>query len=500
MTPQRPWLTGIRLFVAFALFAVTGGTALALQGDLKDRPDDDELPGLVGEGEYVSPQYGVEITWTDAWAVGDMDDENVVHAIGGNFDSPVASDPDGGDIVFLVDTASETSVLSLGFSPTAGAVDPELLEQAMAQPEFLTDNLFLSEDAEILLLDSNSDNVAILAREAAPNDDHVVYMQLAADPGSKDYDFWVGLDMYEPDEYENILTSMDDDIDVEDNDIFDVFDAGEILAALESDTPVETEVATEEPTEEPVETEEPTEEPLETEVATEEATEEPATETATEEGVIPPFEQTQTPISTEEAATPQATPTAEASPQASPATDELPGLLGEGNYESPQHGVPVTWTDAWGLDPNTDPAIQSFTETGVDSLHLADSETQGAIVYITIENAQGPFDPDAVLEAVSSPGYIESVLLLDPSAEIVLTQTDDDTIAVMYLDTSGDEPFVSILEAHAIDDDTIAYIELRSNAADIDAALLDSVEEDIEVNGDDAIDELSSSDILDALP
>jgi hypothetical protein len=499
MTIHRSWLTGFRLFVVSALFALTGGTALAFQGDLKDNDeeDDTEFPGLVEEGEYVSPQFDVGISWTDAWAVGDESNPDVEHAIGGNFDGPVASDPQQGDIVFLVDTASETSVLSLGFSPAAEAIDVELLEQSMGQASFLEDNLFLSEDAEIVLLESTNDTVAILAREAAPNDDHVVYMEIVADPGSDDYTFWAGLDMYESEEYANILTSMEDDIDVEDNSIFAVFGADEMLEALESETPVDpTEEATEEATEEPA-TEEATEEP-----ATEEPTEEPATEEATEEPVIPPFEQTQTPLASPEAS-PEGEPTetAVASPEASPAADdEFPGLVSEGDYLSPQHDVAITWSDAWLLDPDTEQPVQSFTESGVDSLYLTDSASESAIVYITVENNSGAFDPAAALEAVSNPDYIENTLQLDPASEIALTDTDDDGITVMYLDTSGESPFVSILEARLIDEDTIVFIELRADAADIDADLLNAAEDDIQVDGEDALDSFSAEDVLAALP
>ena len=201
------------------------------------------------------------------------------HAIGGNFDSPVASDPAQGDIVFLVDTASETSVLSLAFSPTAGPLDTDTVLNTMGDPTFMENNLFLDRNAEILLLDSNDETVAILARDTAPNDEHIVYFSMVTDPGRKDYNFWVGLDMYDADEYENILTSIDEDIDVQRNDIFDVFGPDEILDAIEngSATPTEepTGEATEQATEEP--TEEATEEP--TESATEEATE-PATRRA----------------------------------------------------------------------------------------------------------------------------------------------------------------------------------------------------------------------------
>jgi ribonuclease E len=557
MTVSTPWLSGFRLLVAIALFALSGSSAFALQDGLKDsQEDDEEFPGLIEEGEYESPQFGTGITWTDAWEVGDASDPNVEHAIGGNYDGPVASDPDLGDIVFLVDTASETSVLSLGFSPSEEPIDIDTLLASMTLPEFMESNLFLSADAELLLLDATDDTVAILARDTAPNDDHVVYLSIVADPGRDDYSFWVGLDMYEPDEYENILTSMEEDIDVDGHNVFDVFSADDIIEALEAEPePTEEPVETEEPTEEPVETEEPTEEPVETEAPveteepaeteepveteeplqpleteepaeTEEPTEEPveteaATETATEDTIIPPFEQTETPVATEEATEtateaptesateqpaeteiatemPEETATATAEPEAGTPVSDHPGLGGEGDYVSPQHDVPVTWTDAWVLDPDTERPVQSFPDTGVDALYL--SNTGGAIVYITVENGTSPFDADAMLQAVSAPSYIESVLQLSPDSEIALSETGDDALAVMYVDSSGDTPFVSILEIHVIDDDTIAFVELRVEADAIDEALVDSVANDIDVNDAQAISIFTASQILDALP
>ena len=71
--------------------------------------------------------------------------------------------------------------------------------------------------------------------------------------------------------------------------------------------------------------------------------------------------------------------------------------MADGEYMSPQHDVPVSWTDAWTLDPDTAQPVQSFPETGVDSLYLTDSATQGAIVYVTIENATAPFNADDIL-------------------------------------------------------------------------------------------------------
>jgi hypothetical protein len=177
-----------------------------------------------------------------------------------------------------------------------------------------------------------------------------------------------------------------------------------------------------------------------------------------------------------------------------------PGLLADGDYLSPQHDVPVTWTDAWILDPDTAEPVQSFPETGVDALYLTDAATEGAIAYVTIENLASPVEPAAMLEAVTTPDYIESVLQMSPDSEVVLSETGDGAVAAMFIDSSGDTPFVSILEARAVDDDTVIFIELRGEAAAFDQALLDSATNALTVNGDPGLTVLSATDILGALP
>ena len=499
MTLLPRWLTPFRLLIVALLMFGSTSTAWALQdGGLKggqSDDEDDETPGLVEEGLYESPQFGVEVTWTDAWAVGSLSNPDVEHAIGGQYDGPVASDGDLGDIIFLVDTASETSVLSLGFSPSMGPMDSDLLLDAMEDPSFLTDNLYLSEDAEILLVDGDDEYVAILAREAAPNDEHVVYMMITADPGRDDYSFWVGLDMYDASEYEAILTSLEDDVDVDGHDLFPVFDVDDMLDALENGGSPATEEPTEEATEVPAtETPEATEEPA---TETPDVTEVPATETpdATEEPIIAP------PV-TEEGGTPgpfepDASPVA--SPVASPATDDLPGLIGDGDYESPIYGVPVTWSTDWVLDSNEAPAIRSFPDSGVEEIFLANANDPAVTVYISIEPSYGVTSPSDILAGLTSPDYFGN-LGLPEGTDVVLTREQSGRVAVMYVAQEGDGTTVVVLEAHVLNDDTVLYIELRGPASSINESVLDLAEDTIEAAGEDAMDILDADDVVAAIP
>lgn len=489
MLASRLWLSCFRIVVVLALTIGLSGTALAIQdqpdqSDFLGTKESDEFPGLVEEGEYVSPQFDVEITWTDEWEVGDATDPLVEHAIGGNFDNSVASDPDLGDIVFLVDTESESSVLSLGLSPSEQAFDPEVLLQVVQQESFLTDALFLSEDAELLLADSTDDAIAVVAREAAPNDEHVVYWMTYTDPGKEDFTFWVGLDLYDSDEYERILESVDDDIEVEDQDIFPVFDVDDIVEALDASaepTAEPTEVPTEVPTEEPTEvpTEEPTEEP--TEIP---PTEEPVTEEPTEEPI--------------EIIGPVGTP--EASPVASPqAADSGSGLLGPGNYLSPQHQVPVTWTQTWEPDPNLDDPFPSFPMNSVDEVHLTDTAGNGVQVYITIEAAIPAFDADTYLDGITQPSYAVNVLGLSPDTTVVTSTSTEQGVAAVYLDNAGEEPIVRILEVHVIDAETIAFVDIQADASLVDESLITSITNEIQVNGMPSLFLLTPADIISAI-
>lgn len=242
MTITRTWRNLIRLWAVIALFGLSATPTLAHHQSLKEVQDEDgeadsalEYPGLVGEGEYVSPQFYLGITWSSDWVVGDADDPLVEHAIGGYWDGPVATEPNVGDIVFLVDSDTGTAVLSLGFSYLSPTIAIDDVIAYMETPEYLVHNLFLSEDAEILALDASRDSVAVVARDAAPNEDHVIYQMMVLDPEDDDFGFWVGLDMYDPAHYEPIIESVEAGIDVEDNEIFSVFDAGEVLDAAESD-------------------------------------------------------------------------------------------------------------------------------------------------------------------------------------------------------------------------------------------------------------------------
>lgn len=434
-----------RLLIIVVLFSGLGGAALAGQIDpdgAKDSGGSEEnatpevSPGLVGEGEYVSPQFGTEITWTDAWEIGDLDNPLVEFAVGGNFDAAITSDPALGDVVFLMDTATESSVLNFAISANDNNLNPVIMEQFLGQPQTLEENLFVSPDSEILLLDSNDTSAAIMARDA--NDtDHIIYLSVNFVPGEEFY-AWTGIDIWEPEHYESVLTAFAEEVEISDFDPFEIQDVEGLIDLAQS---------------------EPTD------------------------------------------ATPEADPSEEAdgTPEVDATEDasaEHPGLIAEGDYESPQYGTGITWTDTWIIDERRDEPIRSDEDEGFDSVFLTDAATETTAVYITIEDLASS-DPDDVLTRITAEGYNEDIFGIDPDSEVVLSDATTESAAILVVDDTGSEPLVILMEVHAIDDDgTVAFVEFRANASDIDEDVLTAFEEDLEVEGRPALTVFTVEEVL----
>jgi hypothetical protein len=219
----------------------------------------------------------------------------------------------------------------------------------------------------------------------------------------------------------------------------------------------------------------------------------PATETpeSTEEPVI-------LPPGTEEEGTPGPF-VPDGTPIASPVSDGLPGLVAEGEFESPIYGHSVTWSSDWVLNENESPAIRSLPENGVEEIFLVRAGEPEVTVYLSIEPSYGVTDTGEILTALSDPAFF-SRLDLPEGTEVALTREQTGRVAVMYIAPAGDDTTVVILEAHVLDDDTVLYIELRGPATSIDESLLDLTEDTIEAAGEDAMDILDASDVVAALP
>ena len=451
--PSRPVM---HLFLVAMLFFGLGGAALAGQIDGNDAKDSVEeeapatpevSPGLVAEGEYVSPQFDTGITWTDAWDLGDFDNPLVEFAVGGNFDAPITSDPGSGDVIWLMDTASESAVLGIFLVPSDG-LDPSNMIQIMGQPSFLSDNLFVSRDSDRLLLEETETTATILVRDAA-TPEHLVYLEVIF-PEGEDYYIWFGFDLWEPDAYEGVFEDVTAGLEIDGVDLFSAASPDELLELI--DDP--------------------------------------------DAGVVTPDTG-----STEEEATPASDPTVDVDATPDPDAAEEPanestGLIGEGEYESPQHGAGITWGESWVLDETRDPPVVSDEEAGFDALFLTDAGTGDATVYITVEQLPSS-DPADLLSQVTADGYNEDVFGIDPESRVLLSDITDESAAILVVDDSGEEPLVIVMEVHAVDDDgRVVFVEFRANAADIDEAMLTAIADDLEIEGRPALTVFTVEELL----
>ena len=159
----------------------------------------------------------------------------------------------------------------------------------------------------------------------------------------------------------------------------------------------------------------------------------------------------------------------------------------------------MIWTEEWTLDDSVTEPVQSFPESGVDALYLTDAATGGATVYITIEN-RGDFTPRGALDALSAADYFESTLQLSAETDVVLSKTGIDTVTVVYVDDSGAEPIAVILEANIVDQDTVAFVEVRADATDLNADLLDALANDLTIGGEAGLSVFTTDEIIEALP
>ncbi len=355
-------------------------------------------------------------------------------AVGGNFDAAVTSDPEIGDVVWLMDTASESAVLGIFIAPS-GQFSPATMVQAMGQPEFLEQNLFVSPESDRLLLDQTDTTAAILVRDA-DTPEHLVYLEVIF-PEGEDYYLWVGFDLWDPEAYEGVFADVRDGIEISGVDLFSVADTEELLELIN----------------------------------------EPVTDDSSPEA--------------EPTGEVDATPEADATEAA-----DNPGLIDEGEYESPQHGTGITWTETWIVDENREVPIGSNEEAGFDWIFLTDAETESTVVFLTVEEVQSS-DPEDVLAQITAEGYNEDVFGIDPESEVLLSDTTEDSAAIMVVDDSGPEPLVIVMEVHALDDEgLVAFVDFRAYASDINEDVLTAVEQDLEIDGQPGFTVFTVEDIL----
>ena len=176
------------LIVLLLVARVLGATPVAAQTG-------NDLPGMIGKGEYESPQFGTSVTWTDAWDLGDVDDPNVAHAIGGYATEPVVSDPSSGDAVFLSDTESGTAVITLSIAKTGTTLDDYTAR--METDSFLEGNLFMETGAKVLSLETKGKSAGLLVRDTGANSDHALYYVVSVPTDAEEPTIAVAIDLFD---------------------------------------------------------------------------------------------------------------------------------------------------------------------------------------------------------------------------------------------------------------------------------------------------------------
>ncbi|MGC4106420.1 MAG: hypothetical protein QM753_08705 [Thermomicrobiales bacterium] len=190
-----------------------------------------DLPGMIGEGEYESPQFGTAVSWTNAWELGDVDDPNVAHAIGGYATEPVVSDSRTGDVLFLSDVKTGTAVITLSFAATG--ISLKDLTSRMETDAFLEGNLFMAPDAEVLSLETRGDTVGLLVRDTGSNSDHALYFAVMVPSDPSEPTIALAIDLFDPAAYEASLVALEKDLTVEGFDPFAPTSVDDLLDLLD---------------------------------------------------------------------------------------------------------------------------------------------------------------------------------------------------------------------------------------------------------------------------
>ncbi|MGC4190379.1 MAG: hypothetical protein QM589_03990 [Thermomicrobiales bacterium] len=191
-----------------------------------------DLPGMIGDGTYESPQFGTSVTWTDAWELGNVDEPHVAHAIGGYATEPVVSDRSLGDVVYLSDTASGTAVITL--SLTASGMTLDTIVSRMDSDSFLEDNLFMEPGADVLSLEKTADSVGLLVRDTGENSAHALYFAVTVPDNPDEPIVAVAVDLFDPSTYEASLRAADKDLTIEGFDLFAAHSVSDVLGLLDA--------------------------------------------------------------------------------------------------------------------------------------------------------------------------------------------------------------------------------------------------------------------------
>ncbi|MGC4192538.1 MAG: hypothetical protein QM589_15435 [Thermomicrobiales bacterium] len=178
------------------------------------------------------------------------------------------------------------------------------------------------------------------------------------------------------------------------------------------------------------------------------------------------------------------------------------GVIGEGEYESPQYGASVEWTDAWTIDETLDEPVISDTKTATDQVALVrtdytDQQSYGALSVRFFEAGSGD-TPQSVVDYWTSDDYLNggagdgsTVLLSDAS------KSEGSVVLISELDNGG--TLVQYLSVFFLDrGKTAVMIEFYSTDESVADAYADAAD-GVTVDGQPILTLFDDRDIEDAL-
>lgn len=176
------------------------------------------------------------------------------------------------------------------------------------------------------------------------------------------------------------------------------------------------------------------------------------------------------------------------------------GLLTDESYKSPQFGYAVDWTSPWVLNPDDTEAVISNTSSVTDALYIAIGGPSYSLLAIAGVESGGsrPADLTAIwasqefLDQYSGAG---TTILLEDSAK-----AGGAVVTIGPLQSDESSNVVTVRELVSLDGGTTFVFLTLIIPVEEFAAVYDSVQSDVMLNGKSAMGFFSTNEIIAALP
>lgn len=173
------------------------------------------------------------------------------------------------------------------------------------------------------------------------------------------------------------------------------------------------------------------------------------------------------------------------------------GLISDNEYESPQFGITVEWSDTWFVDMGDDSSVISNEESLFDTLMLVWGGSGDGLMWIDITTTEG-LTPEDMVDYWTSAEYMDEYT--DPDAEILLEESDDLSGSVLYRDYLSDgEEVLILVEASVLEDEEHMSIVTLMSYPDEFIGVVDDADADVSVDGGDVLNTFRVRDIENAI-